>query len=312
MKRSYPLHDLDDAEFEDLTCRICQKILGLGTISFTKGKDGGRDGRFHGTAQAFPSTGSPVSGKVIVQAKHTSNPSAACSDTDFTRAINGEVPKITALVASGELEYYLVFTNRRMTPGAENNFRTTIMAIDGVKDTWLIATDNIRQYLDDHPHVWLSMGLPRNEAPFRFQPGDLNEVITAFHTTIQDRESPFHSAENFTFVDKKKKNAINKLTDQYYAYMQRESLPHFAKIEAFLEDPRNVAIKDLYHDAADELKQKIITYRNDFTTFDDVLTNVFDLIVSNNNIIKGKKQLVRLFLHYMYFDCDIGEHDQAN
>ena len=312
MKRSYPLHDLDDAEFEDLTCRLCHHTLGIGTISFTAGKDGGRDARFSGTAQAFPSTASPVAGKFIIQAKHTSNPSASCSHADFTRLLNEEVPKITALVTNGELEYYLLFTNRRLTPNAENGFKATVLAIKGVKDTWLIATDNIRQYLDEHPQIWTSMGFSRNEAPFRFQPGDLNNVITAFHTTVQNGPSPFHSAENFTFVDKKTKNAINKLTAEYYAYMQRESLPHFVRIKAFLEDPRNAEIKDLYHDAADELKQKIITYRKEFITFDEVLTYVYDLIINNNPTLKGKKQLVRLFLHYMYFDCDIGDHAQAN
>jgi hypothetical protein len=312
MKRSYPLHDLDDTEFEDLTCRICHHTLGIGTISFTAGKDGGRDARFTGTAQAFPSTASPATGKFIVQAKHTSNPSATCSTADFTRLLNDEVPKITALAIAGELEYYLLFTNRRLTPNAENTFKSTVLSITGVKDTWVIATDNIRQYLDQTPTIWTSMGFSRQETPFRFEPGDLNDVVTAFHAAVQNGESPFHSAENFRFVDKKKKNAINKLTDDYYAYMQRESLSHFARVKLFLEDPRNTAIKDLYHDAADELKQKIITYRQDFTTFDEVLTYVYDLIIKNNNALKGKKRLVRLFLHYMYFDCDIGDHDKAN
>lgn len=312
MKRSYPLHDLADDEFEDLTCRICHRTLGTGTISFTAGKDGGRDARFTGTAQAFPSTASPATGKFIIQAKHTSNPSASCSHAEFTRIVNEEVPKITTLVANGELEYYLLFTNRRLTPPAENQFKTTVLAIKGVKDTWLIATDNIRRYLDETPQIWTSMGFPRNEAPFRFQPGDLNNVITAFHAVVQDGTSPFHSAQNFTFVDKKTKNIINRLTDEYYEYMKRESLPHFNRIKTFLEGPRNTDIKNLYHDAADELKQKIITYRKEFTTFDEVLTYVYDLIIKNNPELQGKKQLVRLFLHYMYFDCDIGDHAQAN
>jgi hypothetical protein len=312
MKRTYPLHDLEDGEFEDLTCRICHHTLGIGTIAFTAGKDGGRDGRFTGTARAFPSTASPITGKIIVQAKHTSNPSASCSHPDFKRLINGEIPKITVLAADGELEYYLLFTNRHLTPAAENTFKTTVLEVKGVKDTWIIATENIRQYLDENPSIWKSMGFPRNEEVFRFQPGDLNEVIAAFYAAVQNGPSPFHSAENFTFVDKKTKNAINKLTDEYYMYMQEKSLPHFARVKVFLEDPRNTVIKDLYHDAADELKQKIITYWKEFSTFDEVLTYVYDLIINNNPMLKGKKQLVRLFLHYMYFDCDIGDHAQAN
>src|ERR1039457_2270559 len=104
MKRSYPLHDLDDTEFEDLTCRICHHTLGIGTISFTAGKDGGRDARFTGTAQAFPSTASPATGKFNGQTKPPNKPSATFPPADFTRLLNDEVPKITVLATNGELE----------------------------------------------------------------------------------------------------------------------------------------------------------------------------------------------------------------
>lgn len=46
----YHLYDLHASEFENLVNSICQKILGTGVISFSDGKDGGRDGKFTGTA----------------------------------------------------------------------------------------------------------------------------------------------------------------------------------------------------------------------------------------------------------------------
>jgi very-short-patch-repair endonuclease len=70
----FPLHDLTDREFEDLVGQICMEILGMGTIVFTTGRDGGRDGKFAGTANNFPSKNSPGKGKFIIQAKHTENP----------------------------------------------------------------------------------------------------------------------------------------------------------------------------------------------------------------------------------------------
>jgi hypothetical protein len=36
----YRLELLDDKKFEDLTNCICQKILGIGVIEFSEGKDG--------------------------------------------------------------------------------------------------------------------------------------------------------------------------------------------------------------------------------------------------------------------------------
>ena len=37
--RNYPLHDLNDDEFENLTTLICRKILGEAIIPFAKGTD---------------------------------------------------------------------------------------------------------------------------------------------------------------------------------------------------------------------------------------------------------------------------------
>ena len=65
----YHLYNLNPAEFENLVNTICQEILGTGVVTFSEGKDGGRDGKFTGTAQAYPSLNKPWSGKFIIQAK---------------------------------------------------------------------------------------------------------------------------------------------------------------------------------------------------------------------------------------------------
>ena len=46
----YRLEEINDIKFEELINTICQKILGIGVITFAEGKDGGRDGKFDGTA----------------------------------------------------------------------------------------------------------------------------------------------------------------------------------------------------------------------------------------------------------------------
>ena len=311
LKSHYRLYELEDTEFEDLACRICMQILGLGTISFSAGKDGGRDGRFNGTATKFPSSTSPATGKFVVQSKHTTVPGASCSDSVFQRLFKEEVPKITALASEGELEYYLLFTNRSLAGGMEKTLIKQLNRIKGVKDAWILADDPIRQHLDSFPDVWKSMGFPQ-ALTFRFAPDDINEVVRAFYASVTTGSRQFESALDFGFVGKDKKNAVNGLTKPYYEYMKRDSLPSFGRIRDFLQDERNSELRSLYHDAADELKQKIITFRSDFNNFDEVLTHVFDLIVSSNVTLRGKKRLVRTFLHYMYFDCDIGEHAETS
>ena len=47
----------------------------------------------------------------------------------------------------------------------------------------------------------------------------------------------------------------------------------------------------MYHDAADELKGKIITFRERFSSFDEILTYLYDEMVSTTSIVTGQKQL---------------------
>jgi Uri superfamily endonuclease len=275
---------------------------------FTQGKDGGRDGRFTGTAERFPSALSPLTGKFIIQAKHTTNPNASCSDPDFNQIMKKERKNIKALAANKELDHYLLFTNRRITGIKETSLRQDLGSVRGIKTAHILARETIHQQLTANHRVWTDLGFDRNEIPFRFNPSDLVAVIQGFHRVIKDNGSQFDSATNFSFVDKGRKNKINKLTKGYYLYIQSDSLPHFGNVKRFLEDPRNEALRVTYHDAADDLKARIVTFRERFHTFDEVLTYLYDQIVNGSADLQGKKRLVRIFLHYMYFDCDIGSH----
>jgi hypothetical protein len=270
------------------------QILGLGTISFSSGKDGGRDGRFAGTASRFPSEAAPGSGKFVIQSKHTSVPGASCSDSAFQTLFKGELPKVTALATAGELDYYLLFTNRSLTAGMEAKLIKALVKIKGVKAAWIVADDPIRQHLDSNPEVWTSMGF-QQALTFRFVPEDINEVVRAFHAAITTGSTKLGSASNFGFVGKETKNTVNGLTKPYYEYMKRDSLPSFGRIRDFLQDERNAELRGFYHDAADELKQKIITFRSGFQSFEEVLTHVFDLIISDNaDTFKKFKALQRI------------------
>jgi hypothetical protein len=85
MPRDYRLHEINDREFERLIVRICVHWLGPGVQPFADGKDGGRDGKFHGKAAKFPSPSEPAMGHFVLQAKHTSLTNRSCSDRDFAR-----------------------------------------------------------------------------------------------------------------------------------------------------------------------------------------------------------------------------------
>jgi len=49
-----PYFDLSDDQFEKVVVALGQRMFGAGLIGFTKGKDGGRDAKFNGTAALPP------------------------------------------------------------------------------------------------------------------------------------------------------------------------------------------------------------------------------------------------------------------
>ena len=54
----YRYEELSPVQFESLVTDICRHVLGKATRGFAEGPDGGRDARFDGTANDFPSASS--------------------------------------------------------------------------------------------------------------------------------------------------------------------------------------------------------------------------------------------------------------
>lgn len=90
----YYLNELNWQEFEELVIAICRDLLGAGISRFTQAADGGRETFFKGTASKYPALNDPWKGHFWVQAKHSGNPVASCSDSDFEAEMNKEVIKV--------------------------------------------------------------------------------------------------------------------------------------------------------------------------------------------------------------------------
>lgn len=307
MKQHYPFHQLGDEEFEDLICHICFNILGTGTFVFAAGKDGGRDAIFEGVASKYPSEKSPLSGKFVVQAKWTSNPVASCSDSEFSRLVDGEKPKLIKLKASGELEHYLIFTNRKKPAGKGKSLEKDLKSTLSLKSAHILGLENLHLWMINFPGIWTNLGFDRFDRHLKFQTSDLIDVVTAFHQVIKAKTSP--PASGFPYKPKIEKNKINNLSHAYYEFIKSNSLPYFAEIENFLKNPRNDEFRALYEDTAHEIKGKIITSSTRFSNFDEVLTSIAEYVTTNNATLRGKRRFVSIFLHYMYYTCDIGQSE---
>ena len=179
----FPIHQLHDSEFEDLVTLICRQVLGTGVTSFAPGPDGGKDAKFEGTARLFPDDVNPASGKFIIQAKHTSNPVASCSDSEFeTTLLNKEIPKIKRQFDEGRLTHYIIFTNRKKTGGAEDRIPDRIKIETGVQNVWLRGLEDIKRDLLHYPNIVKLSGLDKLRSPIQFMPDDIRDVIVAFHS----------------------------------------------------------------------------------------------------------------------------------
>lgn len=283
--------------------------MGIGITSFAPGPDGGKDAKFDGTAAAFPSAADPASGKFIVQAKHTTSPVASCSEPDFeTTLIGKEIPKVRRMFSEGSLTHYLLFTNRRKTGGAEDRIPKRIKAETGVQHVWLRGAEDIERELMLHPYLAKAVGLDKLRSPIQFVPEDLRDVILALHTHWQAVPTAFDSEHDFRdYPGLPAKNETNGLTEAYDAYIKDDSMPYFGEIERFLKNPRNEGLKEQYHTVADEMKGQLIVHRNRFSQFDDALETLYNLIHERCPELRTTRRLVKIVIHYMYVNCEIGQ-----
>lgn len=309
----YRLENLSEDVFEELVNMLCQRILGVGTVSFSKGKDGGRDGRFIGNANSYPSNNNFWTGKFIIQAKHTTDYNASCSDNPFfgnkSSLINQEIEKIKNLKANGEVDNYLLFTNRKETESRENAVNhikkeTSLSNVDIIgKDTlhlWLRLNDDIaRQF---------NIGL--YALPIVLTEFEIKDIIIAFSKEISAIRNINLITDNDIIcnIPKEEKNRINNLSSDYYEnQIRRKSQQYFEDIDKFLSDFKNEEYANMYHNFAFELGNKIEVKRDTFDKFESIFMYLYDIIFEANRIDLSKdKRLIWIFLHHLYFNCHIG------
>jgi hypothetical protein len=304
--RNYPLHDLNDAQFEQLTTLLCNEVLGAAVIPFAKGPDGGRDGRFHGKANKLPSESKPWEGQVVIQAKHTTKLNASCSDSEFSTILKKEVlPAIEALKQEGKIHYYLLFTNRKLTGNQDAKIEDLIDLESGIENL-VIANEKIQQWLKLYPHVVRAAKLNDLLRPLQFDESDLKAVVVAVADTIQATALQPVGPGMFPSMHLDDKNKLNNLSEAYFKDVMKRNMIEFEGIDRFLSDPINQTIKLRFQDAAAEINAKISLHRSDYEAFEYLLEHLYELVVENHPDIVGNKRLIRVLLHYMYCNCEIG------
>ena len=318
MKFAY--EDLSDDQFEVLIVLLCQRLLGIAVQGFAKGPDGGRDAKFVGTAELHPSKAAPWVGTVIVQAKHTNGYNRSFSELDFystsssNTVVGKEVPRIKKLGEAKQLDHYMLFANRRLTGNSETEIRDHIAAECGVpaSSIYLCGLEQLELWLKRFPEVAQEANLDAVDSPLIVSPDDLAEVVQAL-ARQKDGLTALLDDPPTVRVTYEEKNALNNMTAAYAKEQRRKYLKETAQIRTFLAAPENIELLRMYESVVDEFQLKILAKRKDYQTFDEVMEYLVYLLFSRDPVLRqhAHKRLTRAILFYMYWNCDIGEVDDA-
>ena len=309
----YQYHDLSSKQFEQLVSVICSILFGMGFQEFTDGADGGRDGRFNGVANDYPSKSSPWDGITIIQAKHTMSINAKTSDNSFfgnkSSIINTEVAKVKKLYETAELDNYLLFTNRKNTANTNEKIINYIHKETGIPLSCigLIGLEDIERLIKFNPSIVNTADLNPFAGPLIVDPDSLAKVIELIADSkekLSELSSEILTIERTSF---KEKNTINGLSKEYSSLIEGY-VKSFNEIAGFLEHPDNDECLEFYEESCEELKSSIIAHSKDLGNFDKVLDYIIRMLVDRDSTLKSHKRLTRAMVYFMYFNCDIGKN----
>ena len=314
----YAYEDLSDEQFEQLVVCLCQELLGMGTQGFAKGPDGGRDAKFVGTADYYPSRSTPWTGTTIIQAKHTNGYNKHFSEPDFfgpqsnSSVLNKEVSKIKKLRQARQLDHYMLFANRRLSGNSESEIRAYISSECNIPESsiGLFGVEQLEVWLKRFPEVAERVSLDLIDSPLIVSPDDLSEVVIALakhkRNNLITKDDP--PTPRIPYAEK---NKINNMSAEYANTLRKKYLKDTAQIQKFLSQPENYELMRLYEDVTDEFQLKIVAKRKDYQNFDSVMNYLVDLLLARDAILRKHKRLTRVMLFYMYWNCDIGSEEYA-
>ncbi len=311
----YAFEDLEDGQFERLVVQCMRKLFGAGVQGFAPGKDGGRDARYEGIAARFPSQASPWRGVTIGQAKHTAAVNAHYNEAAFSSdskssVVSKEIERLKKLRADGEIDNYILFSNRRLGgvvgPALQRRIETEVGLLQG--SVHLIGVERLNELLVEFPDLLALARIDPVDAPLLPSSRDLAEVVLAIADELEPAATALPPAKRIAYDAK---NEENKMSPEFAAELSRRYLPYTRRIDEFFADPQNEPILRRYEGTVEDFQLKIIARRRDYQSFDDVFNYLVEVLVKRDPALAGRAKLVRIMLFYMYWSCDIGKQPDA-
>jgi hypothetical protein len=225
------------------------------------------------------------------------------------------LPKIEELVKQGKLDNYLVFTNRKLTSQQDMSIKDTITSyLSGKKlpkiNCQVFGSEKIQLWLKSFPEITKTLNLNKLLIPLNFYEDDIRQTIITFASSDSkyDNEKIQSIQERYLKLPIEEKNNFNNLSADYFREVLRNSYTYFGKISIFLQDPVNSEYKEKYFNTINDIQEKITIKRSDYGCFDDILSYLYDKILDETNTqLLAHRRYIRIFLHFMYAECDIGK-----
>jgi hypothetical protein len=303
----YDLCGIYSEQFEQVVAGICTEILCSVVQFYAPGRDGGRDAYYNGYSDQFKKEG-----KHVIQAKHTNNPVASFSDGDFlgnqSSIIREEIPKIRALVEQQRLDFYMLFSNRKLTSQVAYEITELIAKETSLPESSILlyGIEMIQDYLKDNVDLPRKYNIDFFYSPLTFVPDELAQIIQGFSKVLPTLKS-LGNNDSLLYLELPQKNLLNDLSQDYFKYIQETAFSVFGSIDQYLNDPINDEYRSMYLESTDHLQQKVLSELAKGSCMDEILSAIYENLLHGDSYLGKNKKLTRSFLYYMYCACDIGK-----
>jgi len=171
----------------------------------------------------------------------------------------------------------------------------------------IFGIEKIQLWLQEYPQVVRSAQLNKLLLPLEFYEQDLQELVIVFSKCSFTEEQVKNIQEDLARIPLEEKNKLNNLSKEYFENSLKNSYEYFNRIKRFLDDPRNYTLKDMYKNTISDLQDAFLIKKDDFYSMEYFFDACYKKISDERELeLRNNRSLIRVFLHYMYFNCDIG------
>ncbi len=202
----------------------------------------------------------------------------------------------------GEKESYTTsfYTQSKFVFDKEKDIWDDNFLIKEIDKLDITKLEQIKNFLEEN--------LVEFKFPERLFPNDIKkciEILKRDFGSLTTIENSLRRGDH-DFIEKK--NIINNLSWDFFKEKIRGHLHYNKDIFDFLSDPINSVLQKKYLKASQAIHEFYKDPSNNFISFEGVFGSVFKKLNTYGDEVSGLNTKLKILLHNMYFNCDIGDN----